>query len=134
LNDSSRGAVIYNGDTINVFTDSTGLCNADQFMASPDYQTFSVSITGVTLTSSTSISAFALYDNYNGVWPLNYFSHGMFSESHVPNIPVHFVVMAVVNGNFYAGMIGATPATGSNYTVNLTQTDPTTFKKQVDAL
>jgi len=61
-------------------------------------------------------------------------SNNVVTENHVPNIPVHFVVMAVVNGDFYAGILSATPATGANYTVAVSKTDPVAFKNTLNAL
>ena len=130
------GACVYNGDTISIISDSLHECNADQFMTSPNYQTFTVTaaISGTTLPAGTIVNAFALYDTYKGEWPLLDGTNGVFSEHHVPNIPVHFAVFTIVNNKFYAGTLGTTPATGANYTVTLTETDPTAFKTTLNAL
>ena len=132
----SIGGCVYNGDTISIISDSLHECNADQFMTSPNYQTFTVStyIPGVAISSSTVVNAYALYDNYKGEWPLLGGSSGVFSVDHVPNIPVHFAVFTIVNNKFYAAVFPATPATGQNYTVTLAEVDPTTFKNQLNAL
>jgi hypothetical protein len=132
--DSTRGYMIYNGDTIKLFSDSVGFCNADRFLTNPNYQNFTINITGVTLPADSCIAAFALYDTYKGVWPMSHVNSGSITEGHVPNIPVHFVVYAAVNGYFYCGISAVTPSTGSTYTVTLTKMDPTAFKAQVDAL
>ncbi len=128
------GGVVYNGDTLQLFSDSIGYCNADQFMTNPNYQTFTVNIAGVTIPANTAVSAYALYDTYNGMWPMSNITGNVISETHVPNIPVHFVVMMVVNGHFYGGIAGATPANGGSYTVTVSEVDPATFKNQIDAL
>ncbi len=130
------GACIYNGDTLTILSDSLRECNADQFMTSPNYQTFTVTaaISGTTLPAGTIVNAYALYDTYKGEWPLLDGTNGVFSEHHVPNIPVHFAVFTIVNNKFYAGTLGTTPATGANYTVTLTETDPTAFKTTLNAL
>jgi len=133
LDDSTRGYIIYNGDTIGIFSDSLGLCNADRFMTNPNYQNFSVNATGITIPTDSNVSAYVMYDNYKGIWKLTG-SGNSFTENHVPNIPVHFVVFTVINGYFYAGITAATPATGSTYTVNLSQTTPAVFKAQLDSL
>jgi len=131
----SLGMIIYNGDTISVFPDSLGYCNADKFLASPSYQSFTINVTGVTINTAGELKAFAVYDNYKGVWSMFGASgSNSFTEGHVPNIPVHFVVLCIVNGNFYGGILGVTPTTGSTYTVNVSQTDPISFKTQVSAL
>ncbi len=131
--DSLGGTVVYNGDTTTIISNTLEFCNADHFMSSPNWQTFTLtcSAPGVALTDT--ISAFTLYDNYKGVWPM-LMVKGMGEEDHVPNIPVHFAVVAIINGNFYAGLLGATPTTGSNYNVILTKMPPSAFKAQIDAL
>ncbi len=129
-------AVIIDGDTVGIFTDSTGLINADRFMAVPDYQTFTVQVTGVAGLDAANTYGYALYVTENGAWPLLNFtaSSSAFAEDHVPSFPVHFVVMAVKDGKFYGGIKSATPTTGSTYTVTLSEVTPTAFKAQVAAL
>lgn len=130
------GVVIVTGqDTLQLFSDSIKFANADQFMTSPNYQTFTITVTATGATvPAAGVSGYALYDNYKGVWGLSSYSDGHFNEYHVPNIPVHFVVFTVISGKFYAGVLGVTPATGSTYTVNLTEQDPVTFKAAVNNL
>jgi len=108
-------------------------------MTSPHFQTFTVvaKVAGTILNSSYKVYGYTLYDDYKGVWPLGRigsYADGVFTEEHVPNIPVHFVIFTLVNGKFYGGIGSATPATDSSYTVPLTNVNPATFKKQVDAL
>ena len=127
------------GDTLSIISDSLKECNADYFMTSPNFQTFTVTITvtGATLPSTGKPYGYTLYDNYKGEWPLGEigsYSNGIFTEEHVPNIPVHFAVFTLINGNFYGGTLGATPTTGSNYTVMLNLVDATVFKAQLNAL
>jgi hypothetical protein len=138
--DTGYTDIIYNGngDTISIISDSLHWCNADKFLTAPNYQHFKVTIalTGTTITSSSAIKAYALYDNYNGLWPLGFGSRtdNVYSEEHVPDVPVHFVVFGVVNSRFYGGVTAATPKTGGNYTVTLTEVDPLAFKGQINAL
>jgi hypothetical protein len=134
--DSVQSTIVYNGDTIAILSDSLNYCNADQFLTNPDYQTFTVvpSIPGVTINDTADLRCFAAYDNYNGVWRMNRLQNGKINEGHVPNIPVHFIVFAVINGNFYAGTLGTTPANGSTYSVVLSLTTPAIFKAQVEQL
>lgn len=130
------GGIVYNGDTITILPDSLGMCNADRFLFSPNYQTFTVtiSVSGGASLGTTSMTGMALYDNYKGVWPMSGYSNGVFSESHVPDVPVHFAVYGLINNRFYAGISPATPANGKNYLVTLFETDPTTFKSQLNNL
>ena len=141
-NDSlPSGAIIYNGDTIVIISDSFGKCNADRFLTSPNYQTFSVTVsmpTNITY-DSTKFRGMALYDNYKGLWPLGDrmhadYNHKVYTEKHIPNVPIHFAIYGLQNNRFYAGVTAATPKTGENYTVTLTETDPAAFKAQLNNL
>lgn len=136
----SDGSIVFNGDTTIITNDSMDLCNADRFLSSPNYQSFSIQLTtsdGAVLPSAGSglITGYALYDEYNGVWPMyNQSASHLYNEDHVPDIPVHFVVVGLINGKFYGGITGATPATGSTYNVVLKPTTPAAFKALVKAL
>lgn len=131
---TGNGAIVVAGDTVHLFSDSLGYMNADRFLANPNYQSFTITVTGVSGLTSAQVSGSTIYDQYNGMWGCSSFSSNVFNENHVPNIPIHFVVYAVVNGHFYSGISGFTPATGSNYTVSLSETTPAAFKTQIDAL
>jgi len=131
---NGRKGIVYNGDTLGIISDSIGYCNADQFMTSPNYQSFTVTATtanGAPINNS--ICGYALYDNYNGLWQM-YASNKVFSENHVPDIPVHFVVTCIIDGDLYGGILGATPANGATYNVVLSKTTPAQLRTQVDAL
>jgi len=123
------------GDSIRLMSWALNYCNADRFMDHPNYQNFAVALNaGLLALSTDSFNVSTFYDNYNGVWPFLHVSAGVYVENHVPDIPVHFVAFGIINGNFYGGILGATPATGHTYTVSLKQTTPDEFKAQVAAL
>ncbi len=132
--DSAHGAIIYNGDTIAIFSDSMHFVNADRFLATPNYQSFTVipKVDGKTITAQT--LAYASFDTYNSVWKMKTITNGIIGETHVPDIPVHFVVMANVDNGFYAGVLAATPKNGTVYSIPLTQMTPAAFKQLLDAL
>jgi len=126
--------IIYNGDTISIFSDSIGFCNADRFMPKPDYQDFNVNITGTDVSKAHgNMTVYTLYDEYKGIWRSAATTNTV-RENHVPNIPVHFVVMGFVNNELYGGIAAATPVNGGNYTVNISKVDPVAFKALVDKL
>ncbi len=130
----AQQGIAYFGDTLGIISDSLGFANADQYMSWPNYQSFTVTAStasGIAITND--LNGYALYDEYNGLWPLAR-TGTKFEEHHVPNIPVHFVVVCTIDGELYAGILGATPATGATYNVVLTKTTPAQFKTQVDAL
>jgi hypothetical protein len=133
---TSAGTIVYNGDTTVITSDSLEFCNADHFMTSPNYQSFTVTLStqGNVSFDDDKVQAFALYDQYNGVWQMYSIGNHVVNEYHVPDIPVHFVVVGLVNGQLYAGITGATPATGSNYNVVMKPTTPSELKAQIKAL
>ena len=110
--------------------------NADRFMTKPDYQTFTVTVnaTNNTVNSSSDLYTYVFYDGHEGVWPLTGLSNNVYSEKHVPGIPVHFVSFALINGHFYGGVLAAIPVNNANYTVTLTEVDPNAFKGQLNGL
>jgi len=128
-------------DTFSIISDSLRQCNADAFMTwgTFDYLTFTVkaSAVGATINANTVLFGYTIYDTYKGVWPLGAigsYANGVFTEQHVPAIPVHFAIFGLIDGKFYGGVIGATPASGGSYTVPMTQVDPKAFKAQLNTL
>lgn len=133
----TRGAFPFSADTLAILSDSLIKCNADRFLSSPNYQTFTVTIKGVSVPESAYIFAYALYDNFKGVWPLNNnFEQikSVISEHHVPDIPVHFAIFGFIDGEFYGGITAATPKEGENYEVNLKAADAAAFKAELNSL
>lgn len=131
----THGFVIIDGDSLSMSSDSLHFANADRFMYYPDYQNFTITINAGSVPVGDTMMVYTSYDDYNGVWP-NYgkIGPGVYNEGHVPNIPVHFVIIAIINGGLYSGTLGATPVSGSNYSITLSQTTPDDFKKLVKAL
>ncbi len=132
-----NGEIIYHGDSISIVTDTMGYCNADQFMATyPTYQTFTVTLDAGGKAITNAVKAFALYDTYNSMWPLGMIGSidkGVITEMHVPSMPVHFVAATIIDGSIYAGVLGATPVTGANYTVSIHKMTQAEFKTLIDS-
>ncbi len=129
------GFVFTDGDTIGISSIKVNTyCNADRFMASPDYQDFTITINmnGQTYIKD-SMKLYTVYDEYNGVWPnRGYNAVGNdYRENHVPNIPVHFVAMIQSQGKFYGGITGATPSNGGKYIIDMAETTPVAFKTKL---
>jgi len=126
------------GDTIGISSTNLTYCNADRFMTFPDYQKFWVKINVDGLEySEDSLLIHTFYDEYNGVWGISSRNGGtthMYLENHIPNIPVHFVAFAIIKGNFYGAIQGATPETGATYVLDMKKTSPQEFKAKVAAL
>ena len=120
------------GDTLKIISDSLKMCNADKFMKQPIvYQSFTVTIkvTNASISNWQDLHTYAIYDNQKAIWQFNIFaSNNVYTEHHVPSIPVHLVSFVLISGRFYAGVTAATPKTGENYTVTLTEVDAKAFK------
>jgi hypothetical protein len=129
-----NSGIVAEVDTVKLFSDSMGMCNADRFLPHPNFQNFSVSIEGVTLKSTDAMAAYAVYDQFNGMWPMSVIKGNIITEDHVPDIPLHFVVIAVIDGNFYGGITAAVPANGQTYKVTLSKTDPAEFRKTLNRM
>lgn len=134
--DTTRRAwAIYNGaDTISLFSDSVGYANADRFLTNPNYQDYHVKFTMADGSSAGTVYGYTFFDGQKTIWPLFSPVSGTFHEEHVPDIPVHMIIVTLQNGYFYAGTLAATPKTGQTYTVTLQKTDPNAFRAQMNAL
>lgn len=136
--DFTTGAVgtsIYDGDTIEIHSDSVGYSSAGRFLTSPNYQNFSLTIDGPQFDDSDHVQAYALFDNNRVAYPLTARYHQKITENHVPNVPLHFVVYAIYRGDFYGGIsTGITPLNGWAYTMTIAKVNPITFLAQVNAL
>lgn len=131
-----NGVIVLAGDTLSLFSDSMMMCNADRFMTNPDYKAFTVNVnvTGAAIVNDEDVYGYAVYDNALGMWPMIQYAGGKINENHVPGIPVHFVVFALIDGEFYGGTAAATPDDGGVYSVTLAKTDAATFKQQINDL
>lgn len=124
-------------DTLRMISDSIQFCNADRFMSgSINWQNFKITIVanGVTISDTDGLFTYALYDNQKSLWKCGWYGapvNNVYSEHHIPDIPCHFVSYALIKGHFYGGVLAATPKTGENYTVTLTEVDPKEFKAQM---
>lgn len=124
-------------DTLKIVTSDIMLVNADHFM-NPDYKDFSVVLKCDDFdVDKTEFSSFcyAMYDDYKGAWIIGYnFREGKTWNNHVPDIPVHFVAFTVVDGEFYGGVLAATPEDNVVYEIKLTKQDPVEFRKMMNNL
>ncbi len=138
-NPSQPGSITKNGDSVTINGTATGFVSAGKFIDvnNTQYPTFTVtpSVTGAKITDT--VAAFVVYDNYNSIWLMqnvNEATH-VFTESKVRPIPFHLVVMTVINGYFYGGIVAVPQVSnGANYTVNMIQIAPSDFKTMVGNL
>ncbi len=132
--DTTLGKVQAMGDTLLITSDSTHYGGAFAYLDSPAYQNFTVTVTAPNSTFSDSIAAFAVLDATGSVVGMTEVSNHVVSVANVPNVPVHFVVFTVIDGNFYGAILAATPVSGRNYTIYLTKSSPAQLRSKIDAL
>ena len=139
-NPSQPGSVaVTSGDSVTINGSATGFVSAGEFIdvSNSQYPTFTVtpSVTGAKITDT--VAAFVVYDGYNSIWLMqnvNEANH-VFTESKVRPIPFHLVLMTVINGYFYGGIVAVSQVSnGANYTVNMIQIAPSDFKTMVGNL
>jgi hypothetical protein len=105
--------------------DSLCWSNIDGFMNSITYFNLEFELTGLEGLDESNTMAYAIFDNENAVWPTGYPSFGSISnnviyETHLGSVPLHLVVISVVDGQLYSGLLAVTPEMGINYTINMT--------------
>ena len=133
-NDTSEGGVSLSGDSVVISSDSIHFNAASRSLGSPAYQSFSVQIKAPITTFSDTIVAYAIYDTIPVIWQMAASHNHIITETMVANYPLHFLVFTVIDGDFYAGFLAATPVSGNNYIVNLSKTSPAALRSQIDAL
>lgn len=124
-------------DTLQVISDSCRYINCDHFVSYPNLQNFKVglSVEGATMVATVKPYMYAVIDHQKVVYPCDYPVANVYSLYNIlPDIPTHFISFAVINGNFYGGVLAVTPKTGNTYTVILKAVDPATFKAQMNTL
>jgi hypothetical protein len=125
-------------DSLEIVSDEIRFCNADAF-GKMNWQKFKITIVaeGATIPASADLVTYAVYDGQKSLWKCGWYGapvNNVYSEHHIPDIPVHFVSFIVIDNVFYGGISAATPKTGENYTVTLKKRDATAFKAEVAAL
>lgn len=130
---SPNGSTTNIGDTTLLVSDSLRYIAASQPMAVSGYTNFTVRInTPVELEQSLAV---AVYDNMRSVYPVASARNNTISAEHIPAGKLHFAVMGVNKGVFYAGMVPIpTPMTDSSYQVEVKQMDAQAFRLQLNAL
>lgn len=113
-------------DTYNLELDSLGWCNIDAFMANVQYFDIDFNLTGVSGLDDSNTTAFAVFKNENGVWPvgdvLGSIGNNTIQESHLADVPMNIVVISVVNGELYYGLLDVTPQQGISYDIAMMPT------------
>ena len=114
-------------DTYSLTLDSMGWGNIDAFDWTIQYFDCTFDLTGVTGLNNTNTTAFAVFEDQNSIWPVGTTGWGSISnntitESHLGSVAMNIVVISVVNGQLYSGLLGTTPVQNQNYTINMSAT------------
>ena len=132
--DTAHGGITYLGDTVVINSDSTHFGCAGIAVGSVAHQNISLSVSAPITTFSDTIMAYAVYDSVNIVWQMQHVQNHVVTDSVILSLPLHFVVFTIINGDFYSGILAATPASGSNYSIYLTKSSPAQLRSKIDAL
>lgn len=111
--------------------------NIDAFDYTINYFNCNFNLSGVTGLNNTNTTAFAVFKNKNTVWPVGVSGWGTISgntinETHLGSIPLNLVVISVVGGQLYYGLLDITPQPSTTYTV-LMQTTTSSNLDQIIA-
>lgn len=116
--------------------DSLDWGNADRFLNSPNYSTFTLNVGGTF--DPAQIRAYVWYDNVKTVWGLYsaFNSTGnFFTENHTATgVPIHIVVISVKDGVLYTSITATTLAGNDVINVTMAQSDETTFANTLTTL
>jgi hypothetical protein len=125
--------------TYELSLDSLGWGNIDAFDWSITYIDCNFTLTGVTGLDASNTTAFAVFQGQNSVWPTGVSSWGSISnnliyETHLGNVPLNLVVISVVNGQLYYGVLDVTPQEGITYSIPMTTTTSTNLDQVIENL
>jgi hypothetical protein len=131
IENNQQDSLWNNGFTFNVADgayeltlDSLGWANIDAFNWSITYFPLEFTLTGVDGLDNSNTSAWAIFEDFNGVWPTGVPNWGSIEnnviyETHLGAVPFTLVVVSVVDNQLYYGYLNLTPVDGTNYTINL---------------
>lgn len=108
--------------------DTLGWGNIDAFDWSVTYFDCYFNLVGVEGLDGTNTTAFAVFENQNTVWPVgsdNWYGtieNNQIFESHLADVPLNLVVISVVDGQLYSGLLSTTPEQGVTYDIDIAAT------------
>ncbi len=119
--------------------DSLGWGNIDCFNPSVNYFNCEFQLTGVSGLNGNNTNGFAVFKNQNAVWPVgaDYWgsiSNNVITESHLADVPLNLLVISVVNGQLYYGVLDITPSANQSYTIQMNATTSSALDAIINAL
>ncbi|MFT6500785.1 MAG: hypothetical protein ACJASQ_000895 [Crocinitomicaceae bacterium] len=105
--------------------DSLGWGNIDAFLSNVTYFDIPFNLTGVSGLDNSNTKAFAVFENQNSVWPIAPYTgidNNVIDSYHLADVPMNVVVISVVNGQLYYGLLNVTPQQGLSYDIPMNET------------
>ncbi|GAB5416657.1 MAG: hypothetical protein Crog4KO_21460 [Crocinitomicaceae bacterium] len=125
--------------TYSLDLDSMGWCNIDAFMWTVQYFDIDFTLSGVNGLDNSNTTAFAVFKDANGVWPMGEsiwgsINNNIIAETHLADVPMNVVVISVVNGQLYYGLLDVTPQQGMQYDIPMQATTSAALDAIIQAL
>jgi len=110
--------------TYSITLDTLGWANIDAFNWQITYFDCIFALQGITGLDNSNTTAFAIFQGQNAVWPVGVNSWGSIQndtifESHLANVPLNLLVISVVNGDLFYGLLSLIPQPGTIYTIDM---------------
>lgn len=119
--------------------DSIGWANIDAFSSNITYFDCEFQLTGVTGLNASNTSAFAVFKNENAVWPVGdtywgSIANNTITETHLGAVDLNLIVISVVNGQLYYGLLDVTPAPNQVYQISMSATSSSALDAIINGL
>jgi hypothetical protein len=107
--------------------DSLGWANIDAFMSGVSYFNCTFQLSGIAGLDNQNTTAFAVFKGENAVWPVGISGWGSISgntisESHLGSVDLNLLVISVVGGQLYYGLLDVLPVDNQIYQINMIPT------------
>jgi len=125
--------------TYQINLDTLTWCNIDGFMPGVTYFDCTFNLTGISGLNNTNTSSFAVFKNENAVWNVGTSGWGsiisnVILETHLADVPLNLVVISVVEGELYSGILDITPIPNQVYSIAMTATTSDDLDQLIQSL
>lgn len=112
--------------TYEIDLDSMGWANIDAFNRDPNFKYFNCTfnLSGLSGLSNENTTAFAVFKDFNSVWPVGVkgwgdITNSIITEKHLGSVPMNLLIISVVDEQLYYGHMEFTPEEGKDYTIEM---------------
>jgi hypothetical protein len=114
-------------NTYQIDVDTLGWGNIDGFNLNITYFDCTFNLEGVSGLDDNNTTAFAKFENQNSVWPVGVETWGniennIIYENHLADVPLNLIVISVVDGQLYSGLLTVTPQQSVVYDIEMNAT------------